>query len=445
MKWRPSIHLGVGNVTLVRLRRAILLWYRSVDLLEFELGSFTVLFGKNNSGKTNILEAIYGVLAPGDIPGHFVDGIPASGIRGADHKLPPIGAIDVQLEWDHPFDDEILMLDPGMPALLVGDQKEIELGRLPLGQASFTGTYEKTGILFVDALPFVEQVHQLLFDDQLDAEFLSSCIEGPRPHPLFVDWEFELIKQRVTAGIMAAIPLPTATSENRWLEKIDGSPTGTWRVRPEITSTVAAFATLATAFLPDFIEGAVHASFDVPTGWDAKPEVSVHFGNDRRSDYIPEVGSGSARWIAAAIQIALHVLKHRHEIARGNTTVLTGGVTASFSGHVLFIDEPEAHLHPSAVSSVVRWCQQMTQSGFNIVVASHHEEFLRSPIGEQTIVHVSRDPSTGHTKAAALASLKTERLLELAADVGMHPAAALSIQRAILFVEGQLDEAVLDE
>ena len=48
----------------MRLLKAILLPYRSVDYLEFDLGPFTVLFGKNNAGKTNILEAIYGVLAP---------------------------------------------------------------------------------------------------------------------------------------------------------------------------------------------------------------------------------------------------------------------------------------------------------------------------------------------------------------------------------------------
>lgn len=43
----------------MRLLRATLLAYRSIDYMEFEAGPFTVLFGKNNSGKTNILEAVY--------------------------------------------------------------------------------------------------------------------------------------------------------------------------------------------------------------------------------------------------------------------------------------------------------------------------------------------------------------------------------------------------
>jgi recombinational DNA repair ATPase RecF len=50
----------------MRLREVSLLWYRSVDHLEFDVKPFTVLYGRNNSGKTNILEAIYGVLAPAE-------------------------------------------------------------------------------------------------------------------------------------------------------------------------------------------------------------------------------------------------------------------------------------------------------------------------------------------------------------------------------------------
>ena len=49
------------------------------------------------------------------------------------------------------------------------------------------------------------------------------------------------------------------------------------------------------------------------------------------------------------------------------------------------------------------------------------------------------------TTARTLLSTATPLLQELATEVGMHPAAVLSLHRAILFVEGPLDEAVLDE
>ncbi len=46
----------------MRLTSVHLTGHRSVEDLEFEMGPFTVLFGKNNAGKTNILETLLGVL-----------------------------------------------------------------------------------------------------------------------------------------------------------------------------------------------------------------------------------------------------------------------------------------------------------------------------------------------------------------------------------------------
>lgn len=46
----------------VELIRLVLDGHRSVESLEFDAAPFTVLFGKNNAGKTNILETIAGVV-----------------------------------------------------------------------------------------------------------------------------------------------------------------------------------------------------------------------------------------------------------------------------------------------------------------------------------------------------------------------------------------------
>jgi predicted ATP-dependent endonuclease of OLD family len=151
-----------------------------------------------------------------------------------------------------------------------------------------------------------------------------------------------------------------------------------------------------------------------------------------------DIGRGAARWIAMSTQIAQELIVRGGDIPRG-------AGQKPVSGYVVFVDEPEAHLHPYAVASIVRWCQRMVEYGFNVVVASHHEEFLRASGDDLTLVHVARDTTAGHTTARTLPSSRTTRLLELADDVGLHPASALSIRRAILFVEGPLDEAVLDE
>jgi hypothetical protein len=173
------------------------------------------------------------------------------------------------------------------------------------------------------------------------------------------------------------------------------------------------------------------------------PKVLLEF-NQRNlgqcADLVDAAGEGAARWMAAAVQIALHLMAEHPEL---NT--LRDLPDGAFSGHILLVDEPEAHLHPSAVASMVRWCHRMVSHGFTVIVASHHEEFLRTASERITLVRVTRDAADGVSNTETLPLPTTRQLLELADHVGMNPAAALSLQRAILFVEGPLDEAVLDE
>jgi hypothetical protein len=50
----------------MRLLRVYLLTDRLSNGVEFDAGPFTVLFGKNNTGKTNILEGLYGLFEDSD-------------------------------------------------------------------------------------------------------------------------------------------------------------------------------------------------------------------------------------------------------------------------------------------------------------------------------------------------------------------------------------------
>jgi len=80
--------------------------HRSVPHLEFEVGPFTVLFGKNNAGKTNLLEAIFSVLAPES----FAEG--GRRVRGLRGDERPYGAVYVDMERGVAFDDAVLALVP---------------------------------------------------------------------------------------------------------------------------------------------------------------------------------------------------------------------------------------------------------------------------------------------------------------------------------------------
>ncbi|MDJ0412830.1 ATP-dependent nuclease [Rhodococcus opacus] len=400
----------------MRLLSVLLHGHRSVEYLEFDAGPFTVLFGKNNAGKTNILETLYGAFVPGD----------KSAIRRthAERASRPEGAMYVELEPGLRFDDEVA-------GVVSGDSCGLQCRKV-----AFTGPG-----------------HLGDLDDYMDME---ACVVDPRHrlaassapglHVLLLDWQFKDIHERVQAIITR---LATVGTEERrsgwpWLEMIRTTEEPfAYRVPPAINARVEQLAALATDLLPDFVDGSISAHVTAAELWGDMPKVLLEYqqrGLTQCADLLDAAGNGAARWMAAAVQIALHLIEDHPDLKSLRDFGVRG-----FSGHVLLIDEPEAHLHPAAAASMVRWCQRMVDHGFVVVVASHHEEFLKVADDDVTLVHVTRDPDLVHTSARALPTATTMRLQELAVDVGMNPASILSLHRAILFVEGPLDEAVLDE
>ncbi len=437
----------------MRISKAVLLWYRSIDVLEFELNRFTVLFGKNNVGKTNLLEAMYSILAPQTMPGHAAQNAVARGVRGDDHYSMPVGALVFDLEPGNAFDDEILEIGELARGAVVGAHPDL-FPDLPETQAAYIGDIDQPGLVFVDPYAYFKLTGELaatqLVPGESIEEHLSSTVipAGPTPRPLFLGWEFEDVDSWVTPAILALDPMRKyskgRTHGPAWVELIDGSePPGNWRVRLETRQQLTILGMLATFFLPDFIDGSISAELDVPIQWGATPTVRVYFqerGSDERRS-VEESGRGATRWMAIAVQIALHLIVDGMPADFELETM----PPLVFSGHVLFVDEPEAHLHPSAVASVVSWCQRMTKLGFQVIAASHNDGFLRAAGRDVMFVKVGRNPDTGHTTVRSIPTASTPALQELAVDVGMHPATVMSLHRAILFFEGPLDEAVLDE
>jgi hypothetical protein len=463
---------------------------RSFSPQEFEVGRFTVMFGKNNAGKTNLLEAVYLMLATRP---------PSAGearIRdlGTEDDLgTPVGAIYAELEPGKPFDDATLALFPDWDPV---EPDVLRFRPLPPRHVCFSSTdRDRTELWFTDVRDYYEHMHEqgvFMGGVELDDEYYGIDEQqrsntGTFPEPLFLGWEYNDIDAWVTSTMAelttidrvehhedgTVVHYPTRSG---WLEPVDpigaAGPTDrrvrsgwpesdsqptfpqTWRVREELHQRFDQLTSLATDLLPDFLEGSIRAEFLVPTQWDGSPQVKLTYHERPNSEghSLEYFGRGASRWMGIAVQIALRIMHANREIDH-----IKPDQEQYFSGHVLFIDEPEAHLHHSAVASIVRWCSRMVKCGFNVMAASHHEEFLRASSAEVTFVKVTRelkeashwgwDPVTtwSSTTARTITMRATSTLQELASEIGMHPAAALSLQRAILFVEGILDVAVLDE
>lgn len=481
----------------MRLSKIYIAGHRSLHPQEIEVGRFTVVFGKNNAGKTNLLEDVYRMLAtqppsPGEAR--------IRGLGDEDDLGVPVGAVYVELEPGNRFDDEALALVPDWDPVEPGTLRFTEL---PPRQVCFSGTdRDRTELWFTDVREYYEYASDqgvfmggVEIDDQyFEIDEQQRSTQAAFPEPLFLGWEFNDIDTWVTSSI--AELTTDARVEHRedgsivhypirsgWLEPVDRSEaetltnrpirsgwpqpetatnsSQTWHVRDELRARLDQFTSLATDLLPDFLDGSIRAEFRVPTQWNEQPQIRLTYHEELNGDghSLECFGRGASRWMGIAVQIALRIMAGSREFSRLSPIEEQG-----LSGHILFIDEPEAHLHHSAVASIVRWCSRMTNCGFNLLAATHHEEFLRASGEEVTFVKVTRDlvetPEWGpdddgvwgetlrmrlFTSARTIPMRATSTLQELANEVGLHPAAALSLQRAILFVEGVLDEAVLDE
>lgn len=441
-------------VARMRLLRLLIDHYRSFEVLDFEAGPFTVLFGKNNVGKTNILEAIYGAFAPYD----------EKAIRGPRDQVPPQGAAIVRLEPGIELDDEVLELIENF------------VNELPDQHIAFVGSwFEELGLLTKDPALFVGAKKS--FSDVKESDYYIP--EGPWMKPILLDWEFKGIYGRVETSI-ANITAGRVASKGEvfglgnpspWFERSSSSVNEhTYSLRSELLEVVDQLSALATDLLPDFVDGSIFAVVNDPQTWETasfrpydfmkqryltsseerfvintSPKIDlIYMPRGRTEDDEPisieGAGSGAARWMAAALQTALRLMFDFPALL--NLRDADGG---AFSGYLLLVDEPEAHLHPSAAASIVRWCSRMVDYGFTVITASHHEEFLRASGDNVTLVHIVKSADGAETIARTVPSRTAARLLELGADIGMHPAAALSVHRGILSVEGLLDEAVLDE
>ena len=268
----------------MRMSTVILLFYRSVHYLEFELGPFTVFFGKNNAGKTNLLEAIYGVLAPQDMGTSAAVGgkfsMPVSGLRGGDPMVPPTGAVYVELEQGLAFDDAVLAMVPEAVAVPGG---MLPFREVPPGHVWFANaaSLNLPGLWFVDVRDYFDRLHAAAINEhyheesELPAQFLSLRISKPRPRPLFLGWEFENIESWVTSAIaeLTAVPSRFGSEPRSFALLDDGDSSGAWRVRPEVLERLEQLAMLATDLLPDFLDGSIQPEFHLATGWEGKPRV----------------------------------------------------------------------------------------------------------------------------------------------------------------------------
>jgi hypothetical protein len=242
-----------------------------------------------------------------------------------------------------------------------------------------------------------------------------------------------------------------------------------YRVRHSVLAVAQMIEAEANRVAPSFVRGQGTIGIEVipVSAWGSGPHrVRATFtepdGNRRDLNVL---GTGTARWVAAAIRLACRRLETGRQVVTSpgqaqasdmeqarqiiwaaRLSPLTQNavrVEPSDAPGFYLADEPERHLHPFAIRSVRDWLTQLAQTAATVLVATHSPILLDSPSELTTRILVLR--SENSTELRPLTGTLPGELAEASDTLGLTQGELLLMTRLALFVEGSHDQIILAE
>jgi energy-coupling factor transporter ATP-binding protein EcfA2 len=245
---------------------------------------------------------------------------------------------------------------------------------------------------------------------------------------------------------------------------------GDWyRVRHSIRAAAKVIEAEANRVAPGFVtrQGTIGIEILPVSVWGGGlPRVRATFtepGQETRD--LTVVGAGTARWAAAAARLACRRLQAGRQVvaddagtpvedAAEKRRIVRLARSAPFTQQAVHLepsdapavyiaDEPEAHLHPTALHSVRKWLTELAEKATTVLVATHSYALLDSTSELVNRVHVGRNEDG--TQLRHMTGALDEELERVSEDLGISRGEILLTTRLALFVEGPHDQIILDE
>ena len=285
---------------------------------------------------------------------------------------------------------------------------------------------------------------------------------------------------------------PNVVFDAAALDALSSHSTDDWyRVKPTLVKMASTLSELANELAPSFVRahGRIDLTVRPPSRWQtddigSRIEIGIweHDGEYRRFE---DLSDGLQRWIAATFQLlrgrlkssvrsltsdAIDLIQSTRSAPDGapfagaivdvttdelnlvvdaarmdpaGTDLLALDLGELSPNRVWLVDEPEAHLHPTAVRSVVGWLEKRATESLAVIVATHDTSFLELSNESATVLLGRREDGATSFRKLNPRSLKSLRAASQ--DLGLSTAQLLGFTRLILFVEGPHDEIVLNE
>ena len=105
--------------------------------------------------------------------------------------------------------------------------------------------------------------------------------------------------------------------------------------------------------------------------------------------------------------------------------------------YIFAIEEPEAFLHPKAVSSLLDSLEELTGKGVQVFCTTHSDRVV-ARVDDKSIIFVHRSPE-GDVQVDAFPNVD---VVEVARELGVSPRSDLLAPKVVVFVEGKHDVSV---
>ena len=256
-----------------------------------------------------------------------------------------------------------------------------------------------------------------------------------------------------------------------------------YSVRPSIPPVLDLLTHWANLLAPTFLgfAGGITIGLKPLTEWSEENRLIIQFEDQFGAHASDELPSGWARWVGISVLMASrHLLESdlwllpNHDvecpegwddeawgIVNGAAEVMEEPTSAhkcfevepsGSSQTILVIDEPEAHLHPDAVTSVKEWLSQnLAETGISAVIATHAPAFMDYTLDEATIFGIwppgSSLDGNQESRCSSLEEASSDFVKwveEHGTALGVESLGGLFIKRGFLCVEGIHDQDVLE-
>ena len=408
--------------------------YRSVQSANINIGEFTALIGKNNSGKSNICESILHYSRK--IGSRYENVVNDDMIR--DQRKESTVVFDATFELNH--EEQEIVAD------YIGERDEINKNKNELLASGDLSLFRHRAE-FSENMPLTEQ-HWINIqtqwypyrfrsrDNVAEVHTVSSDISGlfntPRRFYPSDNIDTKQIKHHREFGGVVAEPY------RNWLIDYVESVEQIGAIRnPENELGID----VRTNLSPDAnnLPNVLHTlSQNKKKKYEsiADTYVQVMEGVTDVTSPIEQAPSGST---LTTIEIVEGDNSYGlDEISSGSMEILsliTKLVLSEDSTSLLVIEEPELHLHPDAEREILGLMKEISQESPQILITTHSDVFVDSTDVKQ-IIRVIRDKST---ETKTIDSIDQE--LE---DLGYDKSGFLQAN-AVVFVEGKSDERVIKQ